>query len=263
MYNMEVTNDNKVELAKAFVLMAIGDAPVTDPLTGELGGLDSFPPVIFMDANVTEHKIGGMLYGLELKVRIGERLEVWYFGIAMGNFGGVLREDARGGNINFYLPSQVESPAGRSQLNLGPQLDIRVDSGQAYVEYYPNDTAWYFLTVDTNSTWTRDTVVFFVSGFPPDSSNVYVEVWDNVRNKIQYIGRVQTDSGSGSLRWVPQREETGICYASAGYADPSDPPGTYQGIFATVKRLTLERYNSGGKQETGTLPIFYNSPSSL
>jgi hypothetical protein len=108
-YNMEVTDDNKVELAKAFVLMAIGDE------NGFATGLDSFPPVTFVNADVTEHRIGWMPYSVELKVKIGGQLEVWHFAIAMGKFLDVLRLDTKGRTINFYNPGQFES---RGQLHL-------------------------------------------------------------------------------------------------------------------------------------------------
>jgi hypothetical protein len=108
-YNMEVTNDNKVELAKALVLIAIGDAKEFAV------GLDSFPAITFMDVNVTEHRIAGMPYSVQLKVKIGEQLEVWHFAIAMGKFVDVLRLNTKGRTINFYNPGQFEPPSDRRQ----------------------------------------------------------------------------------------------------------------------------------------------------
>ncbi len=236
-YDMEVTDDNKVELAKALVLMAIGDE------NGFAVGLDSFPPVTFVDADVTEHRINYFPYGVELKVKIGEQLEVWHFAIAMGKFVDVLRLNTKGRTINFYNPGQFEPPPGRSQLDLGPQLIIEDTVGDAYLEYYPNNVAWYFLTVDTNSTATHDTVVFSLSGFPPESTNVYLAVRDNIRSTRRHIGKVQMASGCGSLRWSPPKCSTGYSTAYGGYADPSDPWGTFTPITAG-KVLTLERLNS-------------------
>jgi hypothetical protein len=110
-YNMEVTNDNRVELAKALVLVAIGDA-------NEFAvGLDSFPAITFMDANVTEHRIGPAIYSVQLEVKIGEHMEVWHFAILRGEFVDVQREDPKGRTIMFYNPGQYEPPADRRQPN--------------------------------------------------------------------------------------------------------------------------------------------------
>ena len=126
-YNIEVNDDNKVELAKALVLMAIGDE------NGFAVGLDSFPPVIFMDANVTEHRIGWMPYSVELKVKTDEQLEVWHFAIAMGKFVDVLRLDTKGRTIKFYNPGQFEPRSGRGQLDLDPKAVIEDTVGDAYL----------------------------------------------------------------------------------------------------------------------------------
>jgi hypothetical protein len=115
MYNTEVNDKNKVEMAKAFVLMAIGDEPNYNPETNYPTGLDSFPPVTFVDADVTEHRINYFPYGVELKVKIDEHLEVWHFAIAMGKFIEVLRKDPSGRTINFYIPGRFVPPADRSQ----------------------------------------------------------------------------------------------------------------------------------------------------
>jgi len=208
MYNTEVNDKNKLEMAKAFVLMAIGSQTTTDEEARYVVGLDSFPPIIFMGADVTEHRIGPAIYSVAVEVQIGGHAEVWHFATLRGKFVDVLRKDPKGRTINFYNPGQFEPPTGRSQLYLGPQVAIEDTVSDAYLEYYPNGVAYYFLTVDTNSTATHDTVVFSVSGFPPESSNVYVAVWDNVRHAERYIGRVQMHSGSGSLKWGPRRSST-------------------------------------------------------
>ena len=121
MYSTEVNDKNKVEMAKAFVLMAIGDEPNYDPETNYPAGLDSFPPVTFMDANVTEHRIGIADYGVELKVKIGEHTEVWHFAVLRGKFGEALRTDPKGRTINFYIPGRFVPPADRRQTDKAHQ----------------------------------------------------------------------------------------------------------------------------------------------
>ena len=110
-YNMEVTDDNKVELAKALVIMAIGDG------NENAVGLDTFPPVAFMGADVTEHRIGPAIYSVQLEVKIGEHREVWHFAILRGKFVDVLRTDPEGRTIMFYSPGQFEPPADRKQTD--------------------------------------------------------------------------------------------------------------------------------------------------
>jgi len=241
-YNMEVNDKNKVELAKAFVLTAIGNRPTTDPETEYPVGLDSFPPIIFLDASVTKHRIGLYSYDVELKVRIGEQVEDWCFPVGQGQFGLVLRRDARGNTIRFYNPVVDDPLPSRGQLDPDPNMDI---VGDAYVEYDTLFQPWYYVTVDTNSSPTHDTVVFSLSGFPPESTNVYVAVFDPIRHANRYIHRVQMNSGSGSDTWEPPQDSTGICNASAGYADTSDPERTYVGIPSTAKVLTIERLKTG------------------
>ena len=104
MYNTEVNDKNKVEMAKAFVLMAIGNEPNYDPETNYPTGLDSFPPVTFVDANVTEHRIGPAIYSVTVEVKIGGHPEVWHFALLRGKFVHVLRTGPKGGTINFYIP---------------------------------------------------------------------------------------------------------------------------------------------------------------
>lgn len=227
-YNLGINDKNKVAQAKAFVLMAVGDAPITDPQTGEPSGLDSYPPVIFADANVTEQRMGLYTYDVELKVKIGEQVEEWHFATCGSHqFCFVLRRDAKGRTIDFYTPAPAGALPSRGQLAPQPNMAI---GGDAYVEYdtlHPPQPH-YYVTVDTNGHQTHHTVVFSLSGFPRESSNVYVAVIDPYRWLQRYILPVQMDSGSGSVPWVPPMNLTGICLVSAGYADPSNPWGTYR-----------------------------------
>ncbi|HTW91795.1 MAG TPA: hypothetical protein VMH22_08815 [bacterium] len=79
--------------------------------------LDSFLPVTFVDADVTEHRIGILDYGVELKVKIGEQIEAWHFAILRGEFVQALRLDTKGRTINYYNPGQFEPPADRKQTD--------------------------------------------------------------------------------------------------------------------------------------------------
>ena len=230
----KVTDENLVEMAKAFVVLAVG------------GEGHSYPEITFLDATSTKQVINGRSYSAKLRVKIGEQTEEWHFAISVwqGQFGTVYRRSAKG-LIKDYLPVVVESLPGRGQLNLTPNMIIETHPvGDAYVEFDTLNQAYYYVIVERNSSSTGNRVVFSLAGFPPESSNVYVQIRDDIRCAVRYLHRVQMNSGSGSDTWTPPVESTGICLATAGYADTSNPGVTYQAI-TDDRELTPEKLKAG------------------
>jgi len=127
-YSMSVNDDNIIELAKTFVLLAVGDQ--------HFRPLDSFPPLAFLEAKRIKQKIRGTSYEAKLKVRVGERVEEWYFDSEYGHFSSVSRRNARG-LIKFYVLGSVEPRQEQGRLHETPTIDI-VDSfpSGAYLEWH-------------------------------------------------------------------------------------------------------------------------------
>jgi hypothetical protein len=108
----QVSDKNIVELARAFVLLAVGDQ--------HFRPLDAFPSVIFLEAKRITQEIGGISCEAKLKVRVGEQLEEWYFDCERGQFWFVTRQGVKG-LIKFYVLGQVEPHPGRGQPDKAPQ----------------------------------------------------------------------------------------------------------------------------------------------
>jgi hypothetical protein len=130
---LKVTDKNIIDLAKAFVLLAVGSEPIfvrTDmPL-----GLDTFPPVTFLEAKRISELISGISYDAWLKVKIDDRVEEWYFDRWYGQFAVVSRGNAKGLIKQYDLPDARPLPQ-RGQLDETPTLTIDTfPDGLAYLE---------------------------------------------------------------------------------------------------------------------------------
>jgi hypothetical protein len=237
----KVTDGNIIELAKAFVLLAVGSEPIFVRADMPLD-LDTFPPVIFLQEKRTCLKTGRPTENAAvLKVKTGERTESWHFSVLRGQFKGAARVDEKG-LIKDFPSAIVESPPGRGQLYPTPNMAIDTfpTNGDAYVEYDTLNNAHYYIVVERNGAPTGNKVVLSLSGFPPTDTNVYVRVRDSIRHATRWLDKVQMSSGSGSDTWTPPVDSTGICVATAGYADDSNPGGTYQAI-TPERELTPEK----------------------
>ena len=233
----KVTDENIVELAKAFVLLAVGSEPISNPETGDLGGLDSLPPIAFLEAKrikvVNEATF-------KMKVRIGEQIEKWHFEIWRNQFGEVFRGNDKG-LLKEYLLGVNQLPE-HGRLDVVPRIDIDTAPRSAYVEYDAAQNPHYYATVDTNGHSTNDTVTFHLSGFPSESANVFVRVKDSIRGVVRLLQKVQMNSGSGSYSWPAPTASTGIFVAGAGYAyDTLHPDTSYHRATDTLRELTLEK----------------------
>jgi len=112
---LQATNDNVIELAKAFVLIASGYVMVylDDERGVERFGFVSFPSVVFLDAKRMRIPIEGTSFDTELEVKVGVRVEEWYFKRHLGRFATVLRRTDAGQLVKQYDLPEAESPPER------------------------------------------------------------------------------------------------------------------------------------------------------
>ncbi|MBM3331517.1 hypothetical protein FJY68_06650 [candidate division WOR-3 bacterium] len=87
---LKVTDKNIIELAKAFVTVAIGEG---------------FPRVTFLQATRTKQVISGTPYSARLEVQTDEQTEEWFFSLSYWHdkFGTVYRRGPHG-YIDSYNP---------------------------------------------------------------------------------------------------------------------------------------------------------------
>jgi hypothetical protein len=107
---LKATDRNMIELARAFVLLAAGFHTVylDDERGREVDGITFFPPVAFMDAQRVSKTLDGTSFDARLKVRVGKRIEEWYFQIRHDQFGAVERRADAGQLIKQYDLLQAE-----------------------------------------------------------------------------------------------------------------------------------------------------------
>jgi hypothetical protein len=116
----EVTGKNMIALAKAFVVLALGNQRMYgNPIFGGPQGdeLLAFPQVTFLKATTTKLKANLRTdNAVILKAKIGGQVEEWHFStsVRQGQFGAVYRGGEKG-FIEDYLPIVVESLPGRGQ----------------------------------------------------------------------------------------------------------------------------------------------------
>jgi len=243
--DMEVTDKNIIELAKAFVVLAVGNEPITNPTTGDPDGLDSLPQITFKEATRTKHVINTLSYSAQLKVKVDEQTEVWHFASWQGQLGLVSRGTTDGKLIKQYDLPRAKSSQQRGQLDVTPSIDIVTSSpSKAYVELQVRsvDTVpHYYLIVDTNSVADSFKVRFSLSGFPANATNVYVRVTDFIRNgAVRLLDTVHINiNGDGYYDWTPPDDSNGICKVEA---DTLGPDSVYRNATGLpLKELTLER----------------------
>jgi len=216
---LKVTDENVIELAEAFVVVALGE-----------WGL-SYPQIDFLEAKKSKLKPDvWTIDAAVLKVRVGEHTEEWHFNVLRNQFVAAGSKNEEGSRRD-YRPVIIDSLPGRGQLAPTPDMVIDTTKGKAYAENEvipPSDTlSHYYVIADSNNIVTNNKVFFSLSGFPSCSTNVWLQVIDSVRNNtIWRFKNVTIDStGSGSDTWMPPVSSTGICYATAGYVS-GEIPGT-------------------------------------
>ena len=256
---LKVTDENILALAQAFVISVLGG----DQVLGELGGereLLAFRQVVFLDAKRIAEVRSGISYDAKLKVKVGERVEEWYFDRYFDEFRVVSRGDEKG-LILQYLPPFADPPPQRGMLVPRPRIGVDTLGSNAVRVEWQDTIPHYYAIVEENHSPTGRKVTFFLKDFPPDAQDVYVRVIDTIRNNtIRLLDTVHIDGlGNGTYVWdsVPACS-TGIFCAGAGFADDTNPEATYQDTAVT--ELTTEKvlwcFFPGSL--TQMLNVFYN-----
>lgn len=125
-HGMTVTDSNIIELAEAFVSVAVGNGLIASRAgyrgrlarLGRISRLDTTAQVTFLKEHrhavkkVTDSLIHGEYYDLMLEVRVGKQDEKWWFHVWQGQFSYALREGPEG-YIDHYMFVLVESTPGR------------------------------------------------------------------------------------------------------------------------------------------------------
>ena len=237
---LEVTDKNIVELAEAFVVLAIGNME------------RSFPGITFSDGRKVAEVRGGITFDARLKVSYAGRVEEWWFDAKYGQFALVSRGNANG-LIKQYLIKIVDPVQKQGWLRNVPNIDV--DSGASLErEVRGSDTIpHYYASVEWNDSATGRQVRFSLTGFLPNARNVYVRVKDSLWAGIRHFRRVSIDGqGAGTDTWTPRVESTGICVASAGYADTLDtfPFPTYRDtsfVELTPEKVRVTAFADSGQ----------------
>ena len=87
---LQVTDQNILDLAEVFTILAIGATELP------------FPQISFLEVKRIAQEIGRTWYSAKLKVKVGARTEEWYFLNWRGQFGEVSRGTEAGQLINQY-----------------------------------------------------------------------------------------------------------------------------------------------------------------
>ncbi len=260
---LEVTERNIIELAKAFVILAVGSEPVFGnlewgqaarrrPRPSPKDELLSFPQITFLEGRRIKKRIADDVYNAFLKIKVGEEIQEWYFRTGYGGqFWGVsVGYPASGRFLLKYHPLPAEKKGKEGGWDTNPKIEIDTLLGGVYYEK-AGDTFHYYLIVSQNAQQIRDTIRFIVSSFPPNARNVYIRAKsiDTTYARSFFFGRVFPDSnGHADTVWFPSGSLTGITEVTAGYADTSaqNPEDTYQPDTLLIpQELTLEKVITG------------------
>ncbi|MDH5185548.1 MAG: hypothetical protein OEZ20_07595 [candidate division WOR-3 bacterium] len=101
---LKLNDRNIISLAKAFVIMALGNEAVTG-LEGVLEKeLLSFPQITFLEGKRVKEVINRIAYMVKLKVKINEQIEDWFFNVSYGQFVVISRGDPKEPIKKYGLP---------------------------------------------------------------------------------------------------------------------------------------------------------------
>jgi len=109
--DLEVNPGNVLEMARAFVVLAVGAQHALD-YEGGGNELLSFPQIAFVDATEEDSATVRPTDAAVLKVKTGAQTEEWHFSVARNQFDIVSRRGDKG-PIKNYFPVMVESLPGR------------------------------------------------------------------------------------------------------------------------------------------------------
>jgi hypothetical protein len=170
-HNLEVNDKNIIELAKAFVIIALEGKEIT-----------------FLEGKRSvDKKKTPPIYRVHLKVRVNDEIQIYGFNIQNGQIQWATM-NVEGKTATKYFDLEIiEEPSKRGELDLQGQINIATASpSKAYVEW-ENTIPHYYLIVESNGQATNDPVKFELSGeirgHLPYFSNFHI-----TRNLISWQG---------------------------------------------------------------------------
>ncbi|MEO0080031.1 MAG: hypothetical protein ABIK44_05085 [candidate division WOR-3 bacterium] len=176
---LEVNDKNILELARAFVVIALMDR------------YGRIPEITFLEGRRIRERISGVSYEAKLTVKINDQIEEWHFDMSYSQFGVISRGNNKGLIKQYDLPIFEKPPEKRGDLDLVPRINVATTpSSDAYVEWENDTTPHYYLIVATNGQATGYKVKFELSGFPPNARNVYLRVIDSIWAGVRLFTRV-------------------------------------------------------------------------
>jgi hypothetical protein len=203
--DVRVTDANLVEIAKAAVILALGEDMLGNPRnTGYVSDeLLAFPKITSLSA---EMQVTGESHVAKLTVRIGDSEESWYVHRWHDQLGWMSRENANGLIKDYDMP-QARPLKQRGQLVQSMDI-LTVAPSCAYVELELGWIPHYYVIVENNAAATGDSVAFSFAGFSPNATNVCVRVVDAVRSRpdtiTRFLDTVQINGqGTDTSYWKP------------------------------------------------------------
>ncbi len=147
--NLEVNDKNIIELAKAFVVIALMDNPSIDYSQPNWeDNLDKLPEITFLEGKRIKKRVGSAgIYNAFVKVKIGDEIQEWYF---RTGYGGQFWEVAVGypATKEFYHkyhPLPAEKKIEEGGWDNSPQIKIELGYGGVYLELENNIYHYYLM----------------------------------------------------------------------------------------------------------------------
>ncbi|MDH5684367.1 MAG: hypothetical protein OEZ20_07880, partial [candidate division WOR-3 bacterium] len=240
-HNIEVNDKNIIELAKAFVIFALG----SETVLREDGTWDEelalFPQITFLEGkrSVDKKKIPP-IYRVHLRVRVNDEIQIYGFNIQNGQIQWATM-NVEGKTATKYFDLEIiKEPPKRGELDLNGQINIATASpSKAYVEW-ENTTPHYYLIVELNGQATNDPVKFELSGFQANQPNIAILarcIETAYADTLLYQPVVIDESGNSSYLWTPNSQKT--CITRVWAIDTVTKDST------PSKNLTLEKVITG------------------
>ncbi len=254
--NMEVTDDNILDLARAFVILATDNEPLSIQID-EFSPLDSIPRITFLGGQRIEQRDLRYPYAVDAKItcRVGSgETQTWDFfqardkpskgvWVKVGQFDAV-RVSTGGKPLRQYFPVTTKEETRTGAATGAEWIEIDIAIGNVTVEQDENLNSHYYLRSSRNGVPTDHFVGFRLHGFEPGEENVYVKVAPTppftTYGPDTLLGPVDIGpSGEGVCFWMPPFEtETGIALVCAGVKPPGD---TFSRLTHVDKELTVEK----------------------
>ncbi|MDH5684368.1 MAG: hypothetical protein OEZ20_07885 [candidate division WOR-3 bacterium] len=241
--NLEVNDKNIIELAKAFVVIALMDNPPIDYSQPNWeDNLDKLPEVIFLEGKRSvDKKQKPPIYWVHIETEVNKQKQEWDFRIREGLFQWGTRRNEGETSIKYYDFVIPKKEGKRGEIDLDKQIDISTDTSEsnATVEFDINNNPHYYLIVKNNEEATGYKVKFELSGFQSYQPDVYILVRcinaayaDILLRQVVEINA----NGNGSFVWYPTSETTCITRVWALWAID-----TINFDTTSSKELTLEK----------------------